>query len=175
MKEFSKIEINTIKSIAKNVAPYVAKKEKINQQIADVEETIRKKIVEKVEKLNVEKKTYQDIIDSMNATVKRITGGYTTEDLVEKKMEGTGKFDEKGKEIMKSYYTLKYPDTVVPPTEDNVVPPTTEDVAGSDYDKDVENLSEERDEYPEELAQEAVEAKEEVINSDPFEDVDPFN
>lgn len=134
-KTFSKIEISVIKTTAKNAAKYVALKQKVEAQINDVEEkvaeAIRKRVAEKIEKLEAEKAGYQAIIDSLNAPVKQITGGYTTEDLVDIKKEATGSMDPKtGKEIMKTVYVLKYPDTVVPPT--------TEDVAGSDYDKDAE-------------------------------------
>ena len=122
VKTFSKIEINTIKTIAKNVAPYAAKKERVENQIKEVEEKvaeqIRKRVAEKIEKLEAEKKSYQDIIDSMNDTVKKITNGYTTEDLVNRVVEHTGKMDEKtGKEILQTRYVLKYPETVVPPVE----------------------------------------------------------
>ena len=182
-KAFSKIEISVIKSAAKNAAPYVAKKQKIDAQIKEVEEkvaeAIRKRVEEKVAKLEAEKAGYDAIINSLNASVKQITGGYTTEDLIDIKKETTGSMDPKtGKEIFKTVYALKYPETVIPPTEDTIVPPTTEDVAGSDYDKDAENESqaaeEGEEEMPEELAQEAVEAAE-AADADPFADVDPFN
>jgi metal-dependent amidase/aminoacylase/carboxypeptidase family protein len=177
-KKFSKIEISVIKSAAKNAAPYVAKKQKIDAQIKEVEEKvaeqIKKRVEEKVAKLEAEKAGYDAIINSLNASVKQITGGYTTEDLVETKKEATGNMDPKtGKEIFKTVYVLKYPETVVPPT--------TEDAAGSDYDKDAETAEpecptpEEPEEMPEELAQEAVETAE-AADADPFGDVadDPF-
>lgn len=181
-KVFSKIEINTIKSIAKNVAPYVTKKQKIEQQIAEVEEkvaeAIRKRAQEKIEKLEAEKASYQDIIDSMNATVKKMTGGYTTEDLVNCVKEGTGKLDDKGKEIMQTRFVLKYPETVVP-----IEVPTTEGQPGSDFDKDAEaecptheeaQKEAAQEEMPEELIAEQAQASEEMADADPFADVDPF-
>ena len=133
-KVFTKIEISVIKSTAKNVAPFVTKKNKVDEQIAAVKEKMQKLLEEKLNKLELEKKAYQDIIDSMNGTVKQITGGYTTEDLIEVKKEATGQMDKStGKEIMKTVYTLKYPETVVPPTVEG---------AGSDYDKDAESFHE---------------------------------
>jgi metal-dependent amidase/aminoacylase/carboxypeptidase family protein len=175
-KTFSKIEISVIKSAAKNAAPYVAKKHKLEAQIKEVEEKvaeqIRKRAEEKIEKIRLEMNGYQSIIDSLNASVKQITGGYTTEDLIDIKKEATGQMDQKtGKEIFKTVYALKYPDTVVPPT--------TEDVAGSDYDKDAESTQEpEANEMPEELMAEQAEAAEEAENADPFAGAaegDPFN
>ena len=129
----------------------------------------------------------------MNGTVKQITGGYTTEDLIEVKKEATGQMDKStGKEIMKTVYALKYPETVVPPT--------TEDVAGSDYDKDAESFQQpgaesteglqneepegmaasdesETNEMPEELMEQQAKVASEVGDADPFADVDadPFN
>ena len=41
-KTFSKIEISVIKSTAKNVAPFVAKKAKVDEQIAATKEKIQK-------------------------------------------------------------------------------------------------------------------------------------
>jgi hypothetical protein len=167
-KTFSKIEISVIKSTAKNVDKYVAMKQKVEAQINDVEkkvaEAIRKRVAEKIKKLEAEKAGYQTIIDSMNAPVKQITGGYTTEDLVDIKKEATGSMDPKtGKEIMKTVYVLKYPDTVVPPT--------TEEAAGSDYDKDAEEYLQSQEAAPEEAPEEM------VAEGDPFAGVeaDPFN
>ena len=179
-KTFSKIEISVIKSAAKNAAPYVAKKHKLEAQIKEVEEKvaeqIRKRAEEKIEKIRLEMNGYQSIIDSLNASVKQITGGYTTEDLVDIKKEATGQMDQKtGKEIFKTVYALKYPETVVPPT--------TEGVAGSDYDEDaatVEAPSQEEapEEMPEELMSEQAKVAEEAESADPFAGTaegDPFN
>jgi hypothetical protein len=182
-KNFSKIEISVIKSAAKNAAPYVTKKQKLEEQIKEVEEKvaeqIRKRAEEKIEKIKAEMSGYQAIIDSLNASVKQITGGYTTEDLVDIKKEATGQMDQKtGKEIFKTVYVLKYPETVVPPT--------TEDAAGSDYDKDAEAAEaapepecptheETSEEMPEELMEQQAEVASEAGNADPFADVDPFN
>lgn len=178
-KSFSKIEISVIKSTAKNVAPFVAKKAKVDVQIEETKLKIQKTLEEKLQKLEAEKAGYQSIIDSMNGAVKQITGGYTTEDLIDVNKEATGQMDQKtGKEIFKTVYSLKYPETVVPPT--------TEGVAGSDYDKDAEaitageNLASEEapEEMPEEYLEEKAEEAAEVEEADPFGDVaadDPFN
>jgi hypothetical protein len=127
MKTFSKIEISVIKSTAKNVAPFVAKKAKVDVQIAETKEKIQKMLEEKLQKLEAEKAGYQSIIDSMNQAVKQITGGYTTEDLVSVTKEGTGQMGENGKEIMKTCYNLKYPDTVIPVTAEEPACPTHEE------------------------------------------------
>jgi metal-dependent amidase/aminoacylase/carboxypeptidase family protein len=173
-KTFSKIEISVIKSAAKNAAPYVAKKHKLEAQIKEVEEKvaeqIRKRAEEKIEKIRLEMNGYQSIIDSLNASVKQITGGYTTEDLIDIKKEATGQMDQKtGKEIFKTVYALKYPDTVVPPTTQQSEAESTEGL---------QNEEPEANEMPEELMAEQAEAAEEVEKADPFAETaegDPFN
>jgi hypothetical protein len=197
-KTFSKIEISVIKSTAKNVAPFVAKKAKVDAQIEETKMKIQKTLEEKLQKLEAEKAGYQSIIDSMNGAVKKITetcdeegnvihAGYTTEDLVETKKEATGQMDQKtGKEIFKTVYVLKYPETVVPPTTEG---------AGSDYDKDAESFQQpetegteehqgeepegmaesEAEEMPEEMMAEQAEIAGVASEADPFADVDPFN
>jgi hypothetical protein len=97
--------------------------------------------------------------------------------LVDIKKEATGQMDQKtGKEIFKTVYALKYPETVVPPT--------TEGVAGSDYDKDAETIQQpvaeepEANEMPEELMAEQAKVAEEAESADPFAGTaegDPFN
>ena len=159
-KNFSKIEISVIKSAAKNAAPYVAKKQKLEAQIKEVEEKvaeqIRKRAEEKIEKIKLEMAGYQSIIDSLNASVKQITGGYTTEDLIDIKKEATGQMDAKtGKEIFKTVYALKYPETVVP-------------TDGHDAEAECPTHEETSEEMPEELVQEQAEAAEEAEIGDPF-------
>ncbi len=178
MKTFSKIEISVIKSTAKNVAPFITKKAKVDVQIAATKEKIQKMLEEKLQKLEAEKAGYQSIIDSMNQAVKQITGGYTTEDLVDVTKEGTGQMGDNGKEIMKTVYSLKYPETVIPETTETTVPPTTEDAPGSDFDNDKENAEVAPEEMPEEIMEEKAEVAEEAANADPFENAvegDPFN
>lgn len=165
MKTFSKIEISVIKSTAKNVAPFVTKKNKVDEQIATVKEKMQKLLEDKLQKLELEKKAYQDIIDSMNGTVKQITGGYTTEDLVVITKEGTGQTGENGKEIMKTVYNLKYPETVIP-------------VENQEAETECPTHDAAPEEMPEELAQEQAEVAAEAESADPFENMaegDPFN
>ena len=167
-KTFSKIEISVIKSTAKNVAPFVTKKAKVDEQIAATKEKIQKMLEEKLQKLEVEKAGYQSIIDSMNQAVKQITGGFTTEDLIVITKEGTGQMGDNGKEIMKTCYNLKYPETVIP-------------VENQEAETEAECPSHEEaapEEMPEEMMQEQAEIAEEAANADPFEgiaDGDPFN
>lgn len=99
MKEFSKFEIATIKRTAQNVAPLVRRKTKIKEQIA--------KLQEEYDLLNTQQLQWEQAIVTM-------TGGYTTEDLVDKVIETTNSVDKDGNPVKVTKYVLKYPDTVVP-------------------------------------------------------------
>lgn len=138
-KKFNKIQIAAIKRTAQNVATFVTKKEKIDAKIAELE---------------AEKAALQPLIDAFQGPIKEMTGGYTTEDLVIREVVKTGKFDNKtGKEIVQTRFTLKYPETVVPPMTE----------VGNDYDKDME--------MPEEEFQARVEQEEGMLaesNDDPW-------
>lgn len=103
MKEFSKFEIATIKRTAQNVAPLVRRKNKIKEQIA--------KLQEEYDLLNTQQLQWEQAIVTM-------TGGYTTEDLVEKVVETTNSVDKDGNPVKMTKYVLKYPDTVVPVQEE---------------------------------------------------------
>lgn len=138
-KKFNKIQIAAIKRTAQNVATFVTKKEKIDAKIAELE---------------AEKAALQPLIDAFQGPIKEMTGGYTTEDLVTREVVKTGKFDNKtGKEIVQTRFTLKYPETVVPPMTE----------VGNDYGKDTK--------MPEEEFQARVEQEEGMLaesNDDPW-------
>lgn len=100
-KEFSKFEIATIKRTAQSVNPMVTRKNKIIEQIEELQK--------EWDTLNAAQNQYEEAIKTM-------TGGYTTEDLVTKVIETTSAVDKNGKPIKVTKYVLKYPDTIIPPT-----------------------------------------------------------
>lgn len=118
MKKFSKFEIATIKRTAQNVNPMVTKKEKLKEQIDTLQE--------EYEKLTAMQDQYE-------ASIRTMTGGYGTEDLVTKVIETTGALDKNGKPVKITKYVLKYPDTVIPPVEDTPTAIENEESAVSDY------------------------------------------
>ena len=99
MKKFNRFEITTIKRTAQNVNPYVVKKAKI---------------LAKMQKLDEELKSLNDIVEQYEAPIRTMTGGFTTEDLVEKVIETTNAVDKNGRPIKITKYVFKYPDTIVP-------------------------------------------------------------
>lgn len=104
-KKFSKFEVAVIKRTAQNVNPMVTKKEKIKT---------------KIDELQAEYDNLSTMQEQYEASIKTMTGGYGTEDIVEKKIEETGSVDKNGNKIKITKYVLKYPDTIIPvetPTE----------------------------------------------------------
>lgn len=116
-QEFNQRHIATIKRTAQNVAPIVAKKQKV---------------LTKIEQLKVEFEALTAEQESWEAAIKTMTGGYTTEDLVSRIVETT--INAEGKEIKTTKYVLKYPETVVP------VETVAEDDTPSDFDKNWEEV-----------------------------------
>lgn len=99
MKKFSKFEIATIKRTAQSVNPMVSRKAKLKEQI---------------EVLQAEFDQLNTIQEQYEASIKTMTGGYGTEDLVDKVIETTSTVDKNGKPIKVTKYVLKYPETVIP-------------------------------------------------------------
>lgn len=106
-KKFSKFEIATIKRTAQSVNPMVSKKAKIKEQIDALQA--------EYDQLNTMQEQYE-------ASIKTMTGGYGTEDLVDKVIETTGAMDKNGKPIKVTKYVLKYPDTVIPVPAETIEP-----------------------------------------------------
>lgn len=115
-QEFNQRHIATIKRTAQNVAPIVAKKQKV---------------LTKIEQLKVEFEALTAEQESWEAAIKTMTGGYTTEDLVSRIVETT--INAEGKEIKTTKYVLKYPETIVPVE-------TVDDDTQSDFDKNWEEV-----------------------------------
>lgn len=113
-----------VKRIAQNVNPLVVKKNKI---------------AAKIDELNAEYNALTEEIEGHEMGVKALTGGLTSEDLVVKKVENTGKVDKDGKPVKVTKYEPKagvvvfneeanvYEIHVEEPTIDNVAPETVDD------------------------------------------------
>lgn len=97
MKTFTTREIAQIKRTAQNVAPIVAKRERVYARI--------KTLYTELEVLDAQ-------IDAWETAVKAMTNGFTTNDLVDRVVNETTAAD--GKVVKTVTYVLKFPDTVVP-------------------------------------------------------------
>ena len=101
MKQFSNFEKAAIKRTAQNVDKFVTKKFKLAEQI---------------NKLQEEYDTIAKMQEEWEAPIVSMTG-YTTEELVSKQEVILTAKD--GKTIKTYKFVLKYPETVVPPTNPN--------------------------------------------------------
>ena len=97
MKTFTTREIAQIKRTAQNVAPIVAKRERVYAKI--------KALYTELEVLDAQ-------IDAWETAVKAMTNGFTTNDLVDRVVNETTTAE--GKVVKTVTYVLKFPDTVVP-------------------------------------------------------------
>lgn len=112
-KTFNKFQLAMIKNVAKLTSKNLANKEKLLKKIADLQR-----------QLDIEQKC----IDGFQTPVKELTGGFTTEDLVDRVIEDTGKMDPAtGKAVKVTKFVFKYPKTILPPTENNAENNNTDD------------------------------------------------
>lgn len=105
-KEFSKFFIASLKRTAMNVSPLVKRKQRLLADIAEREEELR---------------SIQTQLETYEAPIKEVTGGFSTEDLVVRTVEVTGKTDKDGKPIKVTKWSLKYPETIIPVIEESPV------------------------------------------------------
>ena len=82
----------TVKRVAQNVNPLVVKKNKIAAKISE---------------LNAEYNALVEEIEGHEMGIKALTGGFTSEDLVVKKVEDTGKVDKNGCPVKVTKYEPK--------------------------------------------------------------------
>lgn len=122
-RKFSKFEIATIKRTAQSVNPMVSKKAKLREQIDALQA--------EYDQLNTMQEQYE-------ASIKTMTGGYGTEDLVEKVIETTGAVDKNGKPIKITKYVLKYPETVIPVAAEEIEGATVTEVDETEVVGEVE-------------------------------------
>lgn len=92
MKTLTVRQFAGVKRIAQNVNPLVVKKNKI---------------ATKIDELNAEYNALTEEIEGHEMGVKALTGGLTSEDLVVKKVEDTGKVDKDGKPVKVTKYEPK--------------------------------------------------------------------
>ena len=99
-KEFSKFQIAQLKRTAQNVEQSVKRKNRLEKQIIALSQAY---------------KQAKEEIEAWQAPIKAVFNGHTTEDLVETVITDTGKLDKNGKPIKITKFVLRYPDTILPP------------------------------------------------------------
>lgn len=105
-----------IKTVAQNVAPLVKRKNKLIQLIEAQEARYKEMLEKQVAKYKAEYDALVEQQELFEAPIRKLTGGFGTEDLVVSELVETGT-DKDGKPIRKTKWSLKYPDTIIPPTE----------------------------------------------------------
>lgn len=103
----------TLKRAAQNVSEIVKKQNRIKEQMADLEEKLRKQLKEKLSKLKMELEELEQQQEIFEKPVREFTGGYCTSDLIRTEVVEMGT-DKNGKVIRKTVYNLIYPDTIIP-------------------------------------------------------------
>ena len=100
-KKFTKFELARLKRTAQNVEQFIAKKNKLTTQIAE---------------LQAELDSVNNMIDLTDAPTVALTG-YHSEEIIRKVVTLTDKLDKKGNVIKQTTYEFIYPDTIVPVAE----------------------------------------------------------
>lgn len=81
------------------------------------------KLETKIKGLTAEANEINKRIEEMEAPVVRMSGGYKSTDIFKKIIipqfneDGSPKTDKDGRQLKATRYVLRYPDTIVPPTE----------------------------------------------------------
>lgn len=105
-KKFDKFFVANLRRTFQIVAPAVKEKQKLQAEV----EAAQARIAELDAKISV-----------LDEPIKRDTGGYGVEDLIIREVVDTGKVDKDGKAIKVTKLNLRYPETIVPPTEEQPV------------------------------------------------------
>ena len=98
VNKITKLSQSVIKSTASNIDKYNQKKEKIEEKIAA--------LTEELNEIN-------ETIDTWQKPIMSMTGGFTTDQLIDKIVDTSGKTT-----ITK--FAFKYPDTIIPPATPEV-------------------------------------------------------
>lgn len=105
-----------LKRVAQNVSDIVKKKNRVKEQMDALEEKLRLQLEEKLGKLKQEYDELTQQQEIFEKPIRECTGGYSTEDLVKTEVVETGT-DKNGRPIRKTLYSLRYPETILPPSE----------------------------------------------------------
>ena len=125
-KEFTKFELARMKRTAQNVEGFLKQKNKLEAKKAEIEEQL---------------KVINEQIELTDAPTVAMTG-YHTEDIIKKVVTPTDQVDKNGNVIKKTTFEFIYPDTIIPPVEEEEsfkVPTNTDDML-KEYTSTEENI-----------------------------------
>ena len=101
-RKFDKFFVANLKRTAQMVSPMVREKDKLVDEINEK--------YARIEALRAQ-------IESLDSHIRQECG-YGVEDLITREVVNTGKLDKAGKPVKVTKWILKYPETIIPPTEE---------------------------------------------------------
>lgn len=104
-KKFDKFFVANLRRTAQMVSPMVREKQKLQAEVNAMSARIA---------------VLDGQIESLDGHIRRECG-YGVEDLIVRRVVDTGKTDKEGKPVKVTKWDLKYPETIVPPTEEQPV------------------------------------------------------
>ena len=121
-KKFTKFELARMKRTAQNVDQYISKKNKLVEK--------KKLIDDELAELNA-------LIELTDAPTRAMTGGFGTEDIIKKVITVTDKVNKNGDAVKQTTFEFIYPDTIIPPTENNepIIPEVVYELGCRDIDE----------------------------------------
>lgn len=125
-RKFDKFFVANLKRTAQMVSPMVREKDKLIDEINEK--------YARVDALRAQ-------IESLDSHIRQECG-YGVEDLITREVVNTGKFDKTGKPVKVTKWILKYPETIIPPTEEQETPVEVEENPVEDNTMETENFVE---------------------------------
>lgn len=125
-KEFTKFELARMKRTAQNVEGFLKQKNKLETKMAEIEKELA---------------GIKEQIELTDAPTVAMTG-YHTEDIIKKVVTPTDQVDKNGNIIKKVTFEFIYPDTIVPPVNEEEAPANVEETTVSDVEESSEETTE---------------------------------
>lgn len=125
-RKFDKFFVANLKRTAQMVSPMVREKDKLVDEINEK--------YARIDALRAQ-------IESLDSHIRQECG-YGVEDLITREVVNTGKLDKAGKPVKVTKWILKYPETIIPPTEEQKTPVEVEENPVEDNTMETENFVE---------------------------------
>ena len=124
--KFSQKQIANWRRVRQNIEADLIKLSKVDEKIQSMQaayeekiQALKTKYEEKIKDVYAEAETLRQMIDIQEAPVKVATGGFTTQEIFVKVTVVSDKVDANGRQLRKNVYSLRYPETIVPPVSEN--------------------------------------------------------
>ena len=125
-RKFDKFFVANLRRTAQMVSPMVREKDKLVDEINEKHA--------RIDALRAQ-------IESLDSHIRQECG-YGVEDLITREVGNTGKLDKAGKPVKVTKWILKYPETIIPPTEEQETPVEVEGDLAEEHIMETENFVE---------------------------------